>query len=93
MFCRDSEMDSEDVWRKQQALEKQSMTQVMTTQLQPWGDGTKAGGKGDNVCVWDAFGAFWCEPNKPVGARRTAAGPSAVASQTGWQVEGVVPIR
>ena len=44
----------DDDWKKQQALERQSRSQVMmAADTMPI--------TGGDVCVWDAFGAFWCE--------------------------------
>ena len=45
-------MDGDSAWKHQQALERQSTAHVSVVQ-QPI--------TGGDVCVWDAFGAFWCE--------------------------------
>jgi hypothetical protein len=55
--------DDEAAWRKQQALERQSTSRVEMQLTQP----VVTGG---DVCVWDAFGAFWCEKT----ARRAFSG-------------------
>ncbi len=52
-------MEGDSTWKKQQALERQSTSQVMIAQ-QPI--------TGGDVCVWDAFGAFWCESSKKAAA-------------------------
>lgn len=44
--------DTGSAWKKQQALELQSTSHVQIAQ-QPVTGGA--------VCVWDAFGEFWCE--------------------------------
>ena len=44
--------DTGSAWKKQQALELQSTSHVQIAQ-QPIAGGA--------VCVWDAFGEFWCE--------------------------------
>ena len=57
----------DDDWKKQQALERQSTSQVMmATDSLPI--------TGGDVCVWDAFGAFWCEKNKSPNKAAAAVG-------------------
>ena len=46
-------------WKNQQALERASSTHVMTAPVVQGGA---------NVCVWDAFGEFWCENAAKKGA-------------------------
>lgn len=63
-------------WEKQQALERESTTQVMVVQ-QPI--------TGGNVCVWDAFGSYWCEKKN---GHKTAA-TAGVSTGAGGYVKNV----
>ncbi len=51
-------------WKNQQALERASTSHVMTAPV------VQGGG---NVCVWDAFGEFWCENAKKAAAAKKGA--------------------